>query len=130
MAQSNESLPNLNQILRSEHLLTHYVLTRSEKHLVEAVYCTGIKYGTYKDWISMFNKSINSIPAEQIIIWQSLVCNRDTWILKGLLEMTLHENVIKRSELRRIFSYFGLSSISRSVYFEFINKNWNDLLKK
>ena len=104
-------------------------MLRSEKHLVEAVLCTGIKYGTYKDWIFLFNKSINSVPSEQIIIWQSLVCNRDTWILKGLLEITFHENVIKRSELRRIFSYYGLSSISRSVYFEFINKNWLDVLK-
>jgi glutamyl aminopeptidase len=39
---------------------------KTEKHIVEAVYCTGIKYGNYKDWIALFNKSINLIPSEQV----------------------------------------------------------------
>jgi hypothetical protein len=53
--------------------------------VVEAVYCTGIKYGSYKMWVKLFNKSIDTNPTEQSIIWQSLVCNRDTWILKRFL---------------------------------------------
>ena len=49
---------------------------------MEAVYCTGIKYGTYKNWVKMFNRSIDANPAEQNVIWQALACNRDKWILK------------------------------------------------
>ncbi len=58
---------------------------RPEKHVVEAVYCAGIKYGTYKNWLHLYNKSSYSTPVEQTILWQSLVCNRDTWTLKRFL---------------------------------------------
>ncbi len=58
-----------------------------QKHIVEAVYCTGIKYGSYKMWIKLFNRSIDANAAEQSIIWQALVCNRDTWILKGYFKI-------------------------------------------
>lgn len=54
-----------------------------EKNIVEAVYCAGVKYGTGKDWLNLFNKSLHSIPAEQSVVWQALICSRETWILKG-----------------------------------------------
>lgn len=44
--------------------------------------------------------------------------------------MSMNENIIRRSDLRRIFTYYGLSALSRSVYFEFIVKKWDELLKK
>ena len=58
---------------------------RLEKNIVEAVYCAGVKYGTGKDWVFLFNKSLHSIPAEQSVVWQALICSRETWILKGYL---------------------------------------------
>ena len=106
------------------------VTQRAEKHLVEAVYCTGIRYGTPSNWMSLFNKSINSIPAEQNVIWQSLACSKDYWILKSFLEMTLNESIIRRSDVRRVYTYYSMTALSRSVYFEFILKNWQILYKK
>jgi hypothetical protein len=97
---------------------------------VEAVYCAGVKYGTYKNWLYLYNKSSFSTPVEQTILWQALVCNRDTWTLKSLLEDTLQESLFRRSDIRRIYSFFSLTPISRSVYFDFVINNWSTLLKK
>lgn len=99
-----------------------------EKNIVEAVYCAGVKYGTGKDWLHLFNKSLFSIPAEQSVLWQALICSRETWILKGLLETTLNETIIRRSDIRRIYNFYTLTAISRSIYFDFITTNWNTLL--
>ena len=107
-----------------------HLYSRPQKHLVEAVYCAGIKYGTYKNWLYLYNKSSFATPVEQNILWQALACNRDTWTLKSLLENTLEENVFRRSDIRRIYSHFSLTPISRSVYFDFVLKNWPVLLKR
>ena len=105
---------------------------KPEKHLVEAVYCTGIKYSTYKDWLTLFNKTSESIPAEQNIIFQALICNRETWVLKMLLELTLDEaqTIIRKSDIRRIYTYYTLTPISRSVYFDFVSKNLKEISKR
>lgn len=50
--------------------------------MIEAVYCSGIKYGTNKNWLDLLNRTINAIPTEQNVIFQALVCSRETWILK------------------------------------------------
>lgn len=128
-------------------------IKRLEKNIVEAVYCAGVKYGTGKDWLHLFNKSLYSIPAEQSVLWQALICSRETWILKGfvlklkfvifrnkfliliifnyrLLETTLNETIIRRSDIRRIYNFYTLTAISRSIYFDFITTNWNTLLAK
>lgn len=73
---------------------------------------------------------MTSIPAVQNVIWQSLVCSKDLWVLKSLLEMSLNETKIRRGDVRRVWSYFGLSALSRSVYFDFVMKNWQRLYKK
>jgi hypothetical protein len=104
--------------------------TKLEKHTVEAVYCAGVKYGTYRDWLYLYNRSIYSTAVEQNILWQALICNRDTWTLKSLLEDTLEDGIFRRSDIRRIYSFFSLTPISRSVYFDFVIQNWNQLLKK
>jgi hypothetical protein len=44
--------------------------------------------------------------------------------------MSLNESIIRRSDLRRIYTYYGLSALSRNVYFEFIMKKWDELLKR
>ena len=44
--------------------------------------------------------------------------------------MAIDDKVIRKSEMRRIFTYYGTSALTRKVYFDFFIKNWNELLKK
>ncbi len=44
--------------------------------------------------------------------------------------MTLNESLIRRSEVRRIYNLYGLTALSRRVYFDFIMNNWNTLYNK
>lgn len=44
--------------------------------------------------------------------------------------MTMNETIIRRSDLRRIYTYYGLSALTRSVYFEFILNRWDEILAK
>lgn len=64
--------------LKQKHL-------RSERHMAEAVLCTGIKYNNYEKWVELFERSIDAIPTEYAMITQALVCSREPWVLKGSL---------------------------------------------
>lgn len=99
------------------------------KHIKEAAFCTGIKYGNPVQWIHLLNSSLTAIPAVQNVIWQSLVCSRDLWVLKSFLEMTLNDSLIRRSDVRRVYTFYGLTALSRSVYSEFVMKNWDIMYK-
>lgn len=103
---------------------------RPDKHVKEAAFCTGIKYGNPKQWVGLMNSSLTAVPAVQNVIWHSLVCSKDLWVLKSFLEMTLNETLIRRSDVRRVYTYYGLTALSRSVYFEFVMKNWESLFEK
>jgi hypothetical protein len=117
---------------KSKELFRGFMKSKIEppKHVKEAAFCTGIKYSNPKQWLEMLNLSLNAQPAVQNVIWQSLVCSKDLWVLKSFVEMTLDEKLIRRSDIRRVYSYYGLTALSRSVYFDFIMKNWETLYKK
>ena len=44
--------------------------------------------------------------------------------------MSLNETLIRRADIRRVHTYYGLTALSRSVYFDFIMKNWDALFKR
>ena len=47
-----------------------------------------------------------------------------------MLELTLHDNIIRRADVRRIYNFYSFTDISRSVYFDFVCSNWDAILIK
>ena len=112
------------------HFLDYLQTNKLPKHLAEVTLCIGIQESTNSEWEILFKKSLVAIPTEQNVLWQSLACNKNMWVLWKFLRMTLNDTIIKRSEIKRIFNHYSLMPLARHVSFQFTLRYWKELLEK
>ncbi|XP_074039216.1 aminopeptidase N isoform X3 [Leptinotarsa decemlineata] len=88
-------------------------------NLREIVYCTALREGAEIEWDFAYRKYLESnSPSEKNVLLDALGCTRLRWLLSS----------IRIQDADRIFESVAKNKIGTSIAFDFLRKNWNDLL--
>ncbi|KAG5885709.1 hypothetical protein JTB14_037729 [Gonioctena quinquepunctata] len=98
-------------------------------NLREIVYCTAIREGGEIEWDFAYKKYMESnSPSEQNTLLDALGCTRLRWLLSRYLDKLSDGTSIRIQDADRVFESVAKNKIGTPIAFDFLRKNWDDLL--
>ncbi|XP_046404994.1 aminopeptidase N-like [Ischnura elegans] len=98
--------------------------------LQRVVYCTGIKYGSAREWDFAWQRYLSSgVGTQREVLLDSLGCTREMDLLKKYLNGVLDSSSgIRKQDGSRAFAAVAENPLGSGVAFDFLRDNWDQLL--
>ncbi|CAH1155226.1 unnamed protein product [Phaedon cochleariae] len=98
-------------------------------NLREIVYCTAIREGGEIEWDFAYRKYLEvETPSEKNMLLDALGCTRLRWLLSRYLGKLTNDTSIRIQDADRVFESVARNKIGTNIAFDFLRKNWNELL--
>jgi hypothetical protein len=79
----------------------------------------------------LFDRAIKTeVASEKLRMLKALTKSKDIKILKFFLSQVDNENVVKKQDSPSIINSIALNSYGTTLVFDYMDKNWDSLLKK
>ncbi|XP_076258416.1 aminopeptidase N-like isoform X2 [Rhynchophorus ferrugineus] len=98
-------------------------------NLRSIIYCTAIREGTDIEWNFAYERyTETSSPSEKNILLDALGCTKLKWLLSRYLDKLIDGYSIRIQDADRVFESVAKNKEGTLIAFDFIRKNWNELL--
>lgn len=97
--------------------------------VLEVVLCTGVAYGTSKDWDFVWQRYLKEdLASEKYRLLKSLACTREPWLLERFLRWVLRrESDIKPQDSGTVFEAVSENVYARDIMYNFFRSNWQEI---
>ncbi|XP_030759010.1 aminopeptidase N-like isoform X1 [Sitophilus oryzae] len=98
-------------------------------NLRSIIYCTAIREGSELEWNFAYEKYLESTsPSEKNVLLDALGCTKLKWLLSRYLDKLIDGYSIRIQDADRVFESVANNKEGMLIAFDFIRKNWNELL--
>ncbi|XP_018579251.1 aminopeptidase N isoform X2 [Anoplophora glabripennis] len=100
-----------------------------EPNLRGVVYCTAVREGTEIEWDFAYQRYLETqTPSEKNMLLDALGCTKLSWLLSRYVKKLLDDPSIRIQDADRVFESVAKNRVGTQIAFDFLRKNWNELL--
>lgn len=109
-------------------MINHYDV---EPNLRTTVYCTAVREGSELEWEFAYEKYLETqSPSEKNMLLDALGCTKLSWLLSRYLKKLLDDPSIRIQDADRVFESVAKNRVGTQIAFDFLRKNWYELLNR